>query len=220
MTRWSAIIAAPAMVTLAIVAPHLVPSLYGMHWTGVVRPLQVLCVAGYLRALYHLGGVIAQSVGRVYSELWRQFFYAAVIVVGAIVGSRFGIVGVAFGVAIAVSFMFVASAQLALRITATSWHRYVSVQLVPLAIAAATGVIALSVRRLFEAGGMTSPAISVGVIAAAALPWSLGVLWMLGGASGEPLRPALPRWSVRFAERLRALVRRRKKRGFAPSFSA
>ena len=44
-------VAAPAMATLAIVAPHLVVSLYGPHWSGVVRPLQVLCLAGFFRAV-------------------------------------------------------------------------------------------------------------------------------------------------------------------------
>ena len=41
LTQFTAMIAASAMGTMAIAAPHLVRSLYGPQWTGVVLPLQV-----------------------------------------------------------------------------------------------------------------------------------------------------------------------------------
>ena len=64
-TRVTAMIAGPAMATVIVGAPYLVSSLYGHQWTAMVIPLQILCLAGYFRALYHLGGAVAQSVGRV-----------------------------------------------------------------------------------------------------------------------------------------------------------
>jgi O-antigen/teichoic acid export membrane protein len=95
VTRLTAIVAAPAMVTLAIAAPHLLRSVYGPQWVDAALPLQILCGAGYFRALYHLGGVVALSVGRVYAELWRQAVYAGLVITGAVVGSGFGLPGVA-----------------------------------------------------------------------------------------------------------------------------
>ena len=68
VTRLTAMIAAPSMATLAVVAPHLVRCLYGSQWSGAVMPLQILSIAGYFRALYHLGGIVAQAVGRVYGS--------------------------------------------------------------------------------------------------------------------------------------------------------
>ncbi len=91
-------VAAPAMTTMAIAAPHFVRGLYGPQWIGVVAPLQVLSFAGYFRALYHLGGITAQSLGRIYGELWRQVVYAALVIGGVLVGSRYGLTGVAIGV--------------------------------------------------------------------------------------------------------------------------
>jgi 8-oxo-dGTP diphosphatase len=63
-------------------------------------PLQILCLAGYFRALYHLGGVVAQSVGRVYGELRNQTAYAALVIGGGLVGSRFDLAGVAITIAV------------------------------------------------------------------------------------------------------------------------
>jgi O-antigen/teichoic acid export membrane protein len=57
----TAMLAASATGAVAIAAPHFVSTLYGARWTGVVTPLQVLLPI--FPSLYHLGGVVAHSVG-------------------------------------------------------------------------------------------------------------------------------------------------------------
>jgi O-antigen/teichoic acid export membrane protein len=203
LTRLAAMVAAPAMGTMAIVAPHLVRSLYGPRWTGVVAPLQILSVAGYFRALYHLGGVVAQSVGWVYKELWRQAVYAGLVIAGAFVGSRYGLAGVAAGVSVAILYMFVATGQLALRATGISWRLYLRVQLGALVTAGVTCGVALSARFLLEAYQASSAVITLAVLACAAVPWSAGMLWSLGEPGFEPLRERLPGASVRLIDALR-----------------
>jgi PST family polysaccharide transporter len=191
------------MVTLAIVAPHLVRSLYGPQWSEVVVPLQILAIAGYFRGLYHLGGVVAQSHGRVYSEMRRQIAYAALVIGGGLVGSRYGVPGVAVGVSVATLFMFIAMAHLALRITETPWHRYFGVQLGALVSAGITCAAALSVRILLEARHASSGAIALGVVAAAAVPFGIAMLRQLGEPDFEPIRARLPRSAVRLVDTLR-----------------
>lgn len=203
LTQLTALIAASAMGTMAIAAPHLVRSVYGPRWTGAVLPLQILCFAGYFRALYHLGGIVAQSVGRVYSELWRQVVYAALVVAGALVGLRYDLPGVAAGVSLAILYMFVATSQLSLRATQTPWRVYLRVQRGALVTAAFAGAVALGVRLLLEAMQASSAAITVAILAGAAVPWSLGMLWNLGDPDFEPLRSRLPGWCGRLIERLR-----------------
>src|SRR5262249_10463642 len=166
VTRLTAMIAAPAMATMAVVAPHLVRGFYGPQWIGVVAPLQILSIAGYFRALYHLGGIVAQSVGRVYGELWRQVIYAAAIVGGTLVGSRYGLSGVAIGVSAAILYMFVASGQLALRATATTWRMYLRAQVGALVAAGVTCAVALIVRLLLESTRLSAVAIAIAVLAA------------------------------------------------------
>ena len=209
-TRLVAMIAAPAMVTTAIAAPHLVQAIYGAAWSGTVLPLQILCAAGYFRALYHLGGAVSQSVGRVYSELWRQAIYAALVIGGALVGSRYGLAGVATGVSLAILYMFLASGDLALQITETTWRSYFGVQLDALKTAAVTGGAALSMRLLLEASDASSPAIALGVAGAAAVPWTAGLLRTLGEPGFGPLRARLPR---RAAELIAIVCGRRVEQG-------
>jgi O-antigen/teichoic acid export membrane protein len=202
VTELTAMIAAPSMVTLAIVAPHFVRGLYGPQWNGVVVPLQILCMAGYFRALYHLGGILAQSVGRVYAELRCEVIYAGLVIAGALAGSRYGLPGVAAGVGAAILYMFVACANLALGATGTTWGAYLQVQRGALATAAVAGSVALFTRLPLEAGGASSPIITLAVLAAAAIPWCVGILWTLGRQDFEPLRASLPRSSVRLVEML------------------
>jgi PST family polysaccharide transporter len=207
LSEITAMIAAPAMGTLAIVAPHFVAGLYGPQWSGVVRPLQILCVAGYLRALYHLGGVVAQSVGRVYAELWREVVYAVLVVVGALVGSRYGLAGVAVGVSVAIAYMFVACGNLALQATEASWGMYFRIQRGAVVTTAATCAAALSMRLLGEAAGASSPIITLGVLGAAAVPWTAAMCWTLSRPDCEPLRAWLPSWAARSIASLAAIRR-------------
>jgi O-antigen/teichoic acid export membrane protein len=204
-TAVTAMVAAPALGTLAVAAPHLVVAVYGAEWAGAVVPLQILCVAGYFRALYHLGGAVAQSVGWVYAELWRQTGYAALVIAGSLIGARDGIAGIATGVGVAILFMYVASGQLALRAIQASWRRYLRVQLGALTTAAATCVVALSIRLGLEAYGVSSGIITAAVLAGAAIPWSAGFLWQLSGPDLDLVRARLPGACARPVERLRIM---------------
>jgi O-antigen/teichoic acid export membrane protein len=203
LTQLTAMIAAPAMGTLAIVAPHLVRALYGSQWTGAVLPLQILCVAGYFRALYHLGGVVAQSVGRVYSDLRNQTVYAGMVIGGALLGSHYGLAGVAAGVGVAILYMFVATSHLALRATGTTLSAYVRVQLGALITAGCTCGVAISVRLLLETRHASSAVTTLLVLVMAAVPWSAGMLWTLGEPRFEPLRLRLPYSCARLVAALR-----------------
>jgi PST family polysaccharide transporter len=198
-TRLTAMIAAPSMMIVAVVAPHLVSCLYGPQWSGAVVPLQIFSVAGYFRALYHLGGVVAQAVGRVYGELWRQLAYAALVVGGTLLGSRQGLPGVAIGVSVAILFMFVATGHLVLQATGTKWRAYLRVQREALAIAAIAGAMAWMVRRMLEAHQASSLTITFAVLIAAAVPWSAGMLSTLADPQFAPLLASAPRWLVRLA---------------------
>jgi O-antigen/teichoic acid export membrane protein len=192
LTEFTGMIAAPAMALLAVVAPHLVRAVYGPKWTASVLPLQILCLAGYFRALYHLGGVVAQSAGRVYSELWRQAVYAGAVVAGAVVGSRYGLAGVAAGVDIAILYMFLAKGQLALSIIGTGWFEYARVQTRALVTGAITGLIAVLVRFSLESYQASSGAITLAVLGSAAIPWISGLLWVLSAPRFDAIRLQLP----------------------------
>jgi hypothetical protein len=158
----------------------------------MVIPLQILGAAGYFRAVYHLGGVVVRSVGWIYPWVFRQAVYAILVIGGALIGSRYGLPGVALGVGVAIVYMFGVTADLALRAPGTSWAMYFGVQRDAIATAAATCTVALLTRTAFEALEVSSTLISAAVLVAAAIPWSVGVVPALGQPECEPLTTHLP----------------------------
>jgi PST family polysaccharide transporter len=197
VTGLTAMIAAPAMATLAVAAPYLVPGLYGPHWSGVVIPLQILCFAGYFRAVYHLGGVVLRSVGWVYRWLPLHAVYAGLVLGLASAGSRYGLAGVATGVAVAILYMFVATGQLALSATGTSWAVYVLAQRGAIVTAGAACGVAFFIRAVFEALDAANLTIAIAIVAGASVPWTAGMLWLLAKPEFEPVRAHLPPILVR-----------------------
>jgi O-antigen/teichoic acid export membrane protein len=206
-TELTAMAAGPVMAGMVVAAPHLVVTLYGPHWTGSIAPLQILCGAGYFRALYHLGGVTAYSAGRVPDALKRQVLYAALVITGSLVGIRFGITGVAAGVAVAVVCMYVLTGQLAMRVTAASWGSYLRSQVAAAITTLSTLILALMIRAGLEAFEAPSPLIAIALIAACMGAWSVGILWKLGEPAYAPLRAKLPPVAAQLTIRLRSGTR-------------
>jgi O-antigen/teichoic acid export membrane protein len=186
-TQLTAVIAASAMASLAIAAPHLIPAVYGARWAGVVPPVTVLCIAGYFRALYHLGGIVAQSAGMVYGELKQQIVYASLVVGGAWLGLGYGLVGVAAGVDLAIVYMFIASGRLALKATGGSWTSYLRVQTVAVITGGAVLAAAGCTRWVLEARGAPAPAAAAAILCASAIPFAAGLSWTLAVARGAEM---------------------------------
>jgi teichuronic acid exporter len=198
-TQLTAIVAAPSMATLAVAAPHLVPVLYGDAWVGVVAPLQILCVAGYFRALYHLGGIVLRSVGRVYRELFLQVVYAILVIGGSVGAARYGLPWVAAAVSAAILYMFLATTALALNVTGASWALYLRAQRSAVVTGLVTGIVALVARGTLEASGASGHVIAVGILAAASVPWSVGILRNLGQPEFKAVRAHVPIRLLRLA---------------------
>jgi PST family polysaccharide transporter len=192
LTQLVGTVAGPVMVAMAVAAPHLIPMLYGPQWLGAIPALQVLCCAGYFRALYHIGGVLAQSAGYVYAELLRQVVYAMIVVLGAWVGLRYGLTGVATGVGLAILFMYLVTGQLCLRITHTPWKQYLLIQRRPAITAGVTFIFALLARRMLTNANAPDALTAVGVIAFASVPATVATLQTLSSPGFEPLFDRLP----------------------------
>jgi O-antigen/teichoic acid export membrane protein len=199
MTRLTAAISAPVMATMTVAAPHLIVALYGPRWAGAIPPLQVLCVFGYFRAVYHVGGVVAQSAGRIYGELANQILYAALVLTGALIGAQFGMPFVAAGVGLAITAMFLATSRLALRATHTSWRVYLRCQVDSLVIGLTTGGLTLLARLSLERYGMPDAVVAVVLVAIGGMAAAVGTAWTLSERDFQPLIIHLPRlvtWCV------------------------
>ena len=65
------------------------------------------------------------------------------------------------------------------------------------------GINPLTLRVLAESGGASSLTITLAVLGAAAVPWSIGVLWILADPDFEELTARLPRAGASLVDAMR-----------------
>lgn len=99
----------PSSALLWIGAPDLVEMLLGPNWKPVIPLLQVLAVAVLFRVGYKIPVTLARAIGRMDILLASQLIYAVNIVIGTLVGARWGVAGATVAVAIVLAVQFVIS---------------------------------------------------------------------------------------------------------------
>jgi PST family polysaccharide transporter len=204
----SAMVTAPVMVVMLVSAPHLIITLYGDAWIGAALPLQILCAVGLCRSVYHISGAVTQASGRIYAELGRQVIYVVLVLGGAMLGTRYGIAGVAVGVATALVYMYLAMARLSLQIIGSTWLAFFAAQLPALGVGCVVGLIAVLVRLGLEQQGLGSPAILGGVALASGAATVAAIYLLPQSARPVELFAKMNRASDHWPRVLRIPVRR------------
>jgi O-antigen/teichoic acid export membrane protein len=178
----TSVVAGPSMAALFVTAPHLITTLYGERWAGAVAPLQVLCCIGPLRSVYNVAGTVAHASGRVYAELARQIGYALLVLVGSLAGLRFGVTGVAWGVAVAVACMYLAMGHLSVRASDCDWRCFVRAQVPGWILGITVAACGLAVRVALEDRGVPRLWILIGTLLGCAIGLPVGLLLLPAGA--------------------------------------
>lgn len=173
--QFIALVGGPIMAGMVIAAPHLVVGLYGSQWVGAVVPLQLFCAAAVFRTIYHASGAVTHALGELYAEFRRQVVYATLVAVGAVLGTRYGIIGVAAGVGVAILYMYLAMAALVIRLTDCRWRDFFAVQVPGLLLAALVAAAALAARIILEQRVESSLAVLAGIVAASAAVLPIGI---------------------------------------------
>jgi len=109
MVRLETLVLFPALTLLAIVAPVLIPWVFGARWESAVLPTQILSVGGAATLVIDAVGAGLMATGRARALLgfgWGHFVaYASAV----LLATRFGIAGVAVAAAVVHgAFVFVA----------------------------------------------------------------------------------------------------------------
>lgn len=196
----------PISLVMIVLAREIVLTLLGPKWTEVVLPLQILSAGILFRTTYKFGDSLAKATGAVYQRSIREGIYAALIIVGAAVGCRWGLAGVSTGVLFAVGANYAMAASMSRRILNLNAADYVSAHapgiLVGLAAAAGALVVKLALGRIVPAPITLVLASLVALVAAVAFakwqPRALGeglptLLGMLEERGGIVARVALSR---------------------------
>ncbi|HEX5585628.1 MAG TPA: oligosaccharide flippase family protein [Gaiella sp.] len=100
IVRMHATILLPLLATFAVMAPDVIPFLYGEAWEPVVRPAQILAVAGMAYAITTGTGPVMLALGRARTLLnWNLFELVAYTTLIVILAGA-GLIAVSIGVAL------------------------------------------------------------------------------------------------------------------------
>jgi PST family polysaccharide transporter len=94
-TRYTSLIAFPAFLGLAAVAPELVLTAYGDQWAPSIPVLQVLCMIGILHSVFYFNDAVMLATGKASWRFWLAALNAVANVVAFAIAVRWGIVAVA-----------------------------------------------------------------------------------------------------------------------------
>jgi O-antigen/teichoic acid export membrane protein len=135
----------PAGVVAAVLAPELVAVAFGNRWQALVPPFQVLALGMMFRTSYRMSDSLSRATGRVYRRAWRQAMYALQVFLGAWIGPRHGIAGVAVGVLGALFVNYILMAHLGLSVLQIRWPSFARVQLPALWLTMVVGTVTLAI---------------------------------------------------------------------------
>ena len=179
-----AIVMLPLSAFVFILAPEIVAVTLGNRWGGVVTPLRLLSISLLARASYKLSDTLARALGLVYARAARQLAYAVLVVVGALIGQRWGVSGVAAGVAVAVIANFGLMAHLVLDATGLTWTAFAAAHRRGAVLSGVTAAILVPLAAVANRAGL-SPIVTLAVACAA----GAGLIAILRGRRSELLGP-------------------------------
>jgi O-antigen/teichoic acid export membrane protein len=142
-----ALISLPVSAGLWVVAPEFIPALLGPKWTAAVLPFRLFTCGLFFRMSSKITDVVVKAAGAVYTRALIQGIYAALVLVAALIGQRWGIGGVAVTVSVAMGINWLMMAGLGRSVTGLSWTRFVAAQAPGMVVAVLVGgAVALAVH--------------------------------------------------------------------------
>jgi PST family polysaccharide transporter len=197
----------PMSAMLVIASDSLVLLLLGSSWISIVTPTRVLFGAVTLRIGCKVNDTLSIAVSSLTPTLWRQLGYAGLVAIGTLVGSRWGLTGVAAGVATALLLVYLSGLWSASRLLDIQVRTLALLHLRGAAVSALTIVPAalLSSLGTEDLGSRLAADAAAGLCFCAALGF---VVFLgpraLGGTSADLLRAhagallqrARARWAV------------------------
>jgi PST family polysaccharide transporter len=96
LTELLSYLALPVSFGIAVTADLVVAIVLGPQWTAVVVPLQILCIYAAFYSCQVLIGHLLLWTGRFRANMWCTVLAAALMPLGFYVGSRWGLVGIAW----------------------------------------------------------------------------------------------------------------------------
>jgi len=149
----SALVLLPASAGLIVLAPEVIRILMGSQWDGAVWPFRIMAMTMLFRTTYKLGDLVGRSTGEMFTIAKWQVVYAALVIGGATISVRWGILGVACTTSFAITINFIAMSRIGLRMTTLSVRDLVNAHRTPLVFAGGVGLVTWGVASGLRASG-------------------------------------------------------------------
>ena len=94
-TKLICFISFPAFIGVTLLAPELVPTLFGKQWTSSIPVVQILMLSGVFYCLEYLTSALIVALGKPNWKLTLNFANALTNVIGFLIAVKWGIVAVA-----------------------------------------------------------------------------------------------------------------------------
>jgi PST family polysaccharide transporter len=95
VTQYTSLFAFPVFIGLAVLAPEVVPVVFGEKWNPSIPVMQVLSLIGILQSVLFFNGSVIKAAGKPSWQLGIMFINALFSIVGFLLAVRWGIVAVA-----------------------------------------------------------------------------------------------------------------------------
>jgi len=122
------LVAYPIQVAMLMAAPAFVYVVMGEKWAPTITCLQIMCVAGILRALDPFLNSVITTSGFVRHTALRRFIEFAILAAAVFIGVRWGINGVSAAVTITSIIVMVLMINLIRRVSLIGWREYFAPQ--------------------------------------------------------------------------------------------
>jgi O-antigen/teichoic acid export membrane protein len=177
VTFVNSLVLLPASGALIVVAPEAIHVILGAGWSDAVIPFQILAVSIFFRTSLKLGGIVAQAAGAVNAVAIAYIIYMIVLVGGAAISIRWGVVGVATTTAAALIVASIECSYLGIRLSRSSALSFLSAHvpgvLLTMIVVAVTLPMATAMRH-----AALHPAIVFGAVAVVSMVICCAGVWI------------------------------------------
>lgn len=95
VTQYTSLFAFPVFIGLAVLAPEIVPAVFGEKWLPSIPVMQVLSLIGILQSVLFFNGSVIKASGKPSWQLGIMFLNALCSIIGFLLAVKWGIVAVA-----------------------------------------------------------------------------------------------------------------------------
>jgi len=148
------LVSAPLGVLMITTASEIVAVILGPKWSDTVIPFQILALGVVARGSYKIDDALARALGVMYQRSVRDAIYAAAVILGALIGLRWGLAGVAIGVLGAVVINYILALQMSIKLLDCSWSQIIKALSPAIYPTIVVAVVSISVRSLLHAYGL------------------------------------------------------------------